>query len=152
MFSANGKFNRFSFCDCEKRLGTMSHLSNNCLDLQEAVMAVRIKDQIVHDCEMKIHNCVFWSNLTTVFQGIHSSHRKQQVFVVNRLVEILDTTDIPQRKHVSGIHNQADIGTRESNIEEFKGSEWLTGPAGLRQPKHEFPEKFNVNFPQMKRT
>ena len=88
----------------------------------------------------------FWSDSTTVLQWIHSSHRKQQVFVANRVAEILDTTDVSQWKHVSGINNPADIGTRAINIEELKGSEWLTGPAWLKRPESEWPEQVNLVF------
>ena len=74
----------------------MRHLSIPRLELQAAVMAVRLKEQIVKEHEMKINSCSFWSDSTTVLQWIHSSHRKQQVFVANRVAEILDTTDVSQ--------------------------------------------------------
>ena len=74
----------------------------------------------VKEHEMKINSCNFWSESTTVLLLIHSSHRKHQVFVANRMSEILDTTDFSLLKHVSGINNPADIGTRAINIEEFK--------------------------------
>ena len=70
----------------------MRHLSIPRLELQAAVMAVRLRNQIVKEHEMKISSCSFWSDSTTVLQWIHSSHRKQQVFVANRVAEILDTT------------------------------------------------------------
>ena len=104
--------------------------------------------------EMKINSCSFWSDSTTVLQWIHSSHRKQQVFVANRVAEKLDTTDVSQWKSdvrgintdVSGINNPADIGTRAINIEELKRSEWLTGPAWLKRPESEWPEQVNLIF------
>ena len=102
------------------RVAPMKHLSMPRLELQAAVMAVRLKEQIVKQHEMKIHNYSFWSDSTTVLQWIHSSHRKLQVFVANRVAEVLDKTDISQWKHVSGINNPADIGTRAINVDEFK--------------------------------
>ena len=77
---------------------------------------------------------------------MHSSHCKQHVFVANRVAEILDTTDVSQWKHVSGINNPANHGTRAINIEELKRSEWLTGPACLKQPESEWPEQVNLIF------
>ena len=106
------------------RVAPMRHISIPRLELQAAVMAVRLKEQIVKEHEMKINSCSFWSDSTTILQWIHSSHRKQQVFMANRVAEILDTTDVSQWKHVSGINNPADIGTRAINIEEQP-----TGPA-----------------------
>ena len=127
-------------------MAPMRHLSIPRLELQAAVMAVRLKEQIVKEHEMKINSCSFWSDSTTVLQWIHSSHRKQQVFVAHRVVEILDTTDVSQWKHVSGSNNPADIETRAINIEELKKSEWLTGPACLKRPESEWPERVNLIF------
>ena len=62
------------------------------------------------------------------------------------MAEILDTTDVSQWKHVSGINNPADTGTRAINIEELKRSEWLTGPAWLKRPESEWPEQVNLIF------
>ena len=115
-------------------------------ELQAAVMAVRLKEQIFNEHEMKIQCCSFLSDSTTVLPWIHSSHRKQQVFVVNRVAEILDTTDVSQWRHVSGINNPADIGTRTINIEELRRSEWLIGPASLKRPESEWPEQVNLVF------
>ena len=66
--------------------------------------------------------------------------------MVDRLAEILDTTDVSQWKHVSGINNPADIGTRAINIEVLKKSECLTGPAWLKRPESEWPEQVNLIF------
>ena len=126
------------------RVATMRHLSIPRLELKPAVMAVSFKEQIVKEHETKIHSCNFWSDSTTLLQWIHSSHRKQQVFVANRVAEILDTTNVSQWSHVSGINNPADMGTRA--IDELKRSEWLTGPAWLKQRKNEWPEKVNLTF------
>ena len=101
------------------RVTPMRHLSTPRLELQAAVKAVRLK-LIVKEHEMKINCCRFWSDSTTVLQWIHSSHRKQQVLVANRVAEILDTTDVSQWKNVGGFNNPKDIGTRAINIEDFK--------------------------------
>ena len=114
------------------RVAPMRHFSIPRLELQEAVMAMRLKEQIVEEHEMKISSCNFWSDSTTVLKWTHSSHRKQQVFVANRVAEILYTTHVSQWKHVSCINNPADVGTRAINIEELKRSEWLNGPAWLK--------------------
>ena len=128
------------------RVAPMRHLSIPRLELQAAVMAVRLKEQIVKEHEMKINSCSFWSDSTTILQWIHSSHRKQQVFVANRVAKILDTTDVSQWKHASGINIPADIGTRAINVEELKRSEWLTGPFWLKRPESEWPEQVNLIF------
>ena len=68
------------------------------------------------------------------------------MFVANRVAEILDTTNVSQWNHVSGINNPADIGTRAINVDEFKRSEWLNGPAWLKQRENQWPEQMNLTF------
>ena len=128
------------------RVAPMRRLSIPRLELQAEVMAVRLKEQIVKEHEMKINSCSFWSDSRTVLHWIHSYHRKQQMFVANQLAVILDTTDVSQWKHKSGINNPADIGTRAINNEELKRSEWLTGLAWLKQPESEWPEQVHLIF------
>ena len=128
------------------RVAPMRHLSIPRLELQAAVMAVRLKEQIVKEHQSKIQSCNFWTDSTTVLQWIHSCHRKQQVFVANRVAEILDTTNVSQWNHVSGIKNPADIGTRAINVDELKRSEWLSWPAWLKQRENEWPEQLNLTF------
>ena len=77
---------------------------------------------------------------------VHSIHRKQKVFVANRVAEMKPLTDVSQWKHVSGIHNPVDIGNKAINVEELKRSEWLTGPTRLKQPEIEWPEQVNLVF------
>ena len=124
----------------------MRHLSIPRLELQAAVMAVRLKEQIVKEHEMKIQCCSFCSESTIVLQWIHISHRKQQVFVANRVAEILDTTDVSKWRHVSVINNPTDIGTRAINIEELRRNEWPIGPAWLKRPESEWPVQVNLVF------
>ena len=66
------------------------------------------------------------------------------MFVANRVAEILNTTNVSQWNHVSGINNPADIGTRAINVDELKRSDWLTGPAWLKQRKNEWPEQVKL--------
>ena len=96
-------------------------------------MAVRSNEQIVRDHEVKINTCSFWSDATTILQWRHSCHHsKQQVFVSNRVAEILDTTEVSQWRHVSGVNSPAAVGARAINIEELRRSEWLTRLAWLK--------------------
>ena len=128
------------------RVAPMRHLPIPRLELQAAVMVVRIKEQIVKEHESKIQSSNFWTDSATVLQWIHSSHRKQQVFVANSVADILDITKVSQWNHVSGINNPGDIGTRAINVDELKRSEWLTWPAWLRQRENEWPEQVKLTF------
>ena len=68
------------------------------------------------------------------------------MYVTNRVAGILDITDVSQWKHVNGINNPEEIGTKVTNIEELRGNEWLTIPAWLKRPKSEWPVQVNLIF------
>ena len=107
------------------RAAPMRHLSIPLLELQAAVLAVRLNEY-----ESKTQSCSSWTESATVLQWIQRSRRKQQVFAANRVAEILHTIDFSQWNHVSGINNPADIATRAINVEELKRSEWLPDRPG----------------------
>ena len=80
----------------------------------------------------RIDNIFHWTDSSTVLQWLQSAHKKQQVFVANRATEILENSSMDQWRHVKGIENPADIGTRGMSIEGLKESGWLNGPAWLQ--------------------
>ena len=51
-----------------------------------------------------------------------------------------------------GINNPAEIGTRAINVDELKRSEWLTGPAWLKQRENEWSEQMNLTFASDEKT
>ena len=107
------------------RVGPMPRASIPCLELEAAVKAVRLKEQTFKEHKSEIQTFKFWTDSSTVLQWIHSSHRKQQVLVANRVAEILDTIEVTQWNHKSGINNPADIGQQPSmsiNSREVNGS------------------------------
>ena len=128
------------------RVAPMGHPSIPRLELRAAVMEVRLKERIVKDHETKIRSCNFWTDSTTVLQLINSSHRKQQLFVANGVADVLDKSDASQWNHVNGINNPADLGTRAIEVDQLKKSEWLTGPAWLKQPDNECSEQLELQF------
>ena len=73
-------FRWYSICHRKMQSGTDEAFLLPRLELQAASMAVRMKEQIVKEHEMKVYNCNFWSDSTTVLQWVHSSYRKQQMW------------------------------------------------------------------------
>ena len=125
--------------------GRLRNFSIPRLELQTAFFAVRLREQMVKENEIKINSCSFGQNQLQ-FCSVNSSRRQQQVLVANRLAEILDKTDVSQWSHVCAINKPAEIGIRAINIEGFNRNEWLTGPAWLNRPKSERPERVNLGF------
>ena len=57
------------------------------------------------------------------------------MFVADRIVEILDFSSVNEWKHVKATMFPTDIGTRGMTVSQLIDSEWLTGPAWLRQTR-----------------
>ena len=62
------------------------------------------------------------------------------MFVANRAAEILENSSMDQWRHVKGVENPADIGTRGMSIEGLKESVWLNGPAWLQADQKNCPK------------
>ena len=76
-------------------------------------------------------------------QWLQAADKKQQVFVANRAAEILENSSMDQWRHVKGVENPADIGTRGISIENLKESVWLNGPAWLQTDEDNWPKPWN---------
>ena len=85
----------------------------------------------------------FWSDSTTVIQRIRNSHKRQQIFIANRVSEIHETTSIRQWRHCPGDINSADDATR--GIPDLTETcRWFTGPSFLMKT----PENWPADIPQ----
>ncbi|XP_075256718.1 uncharacterized protein LOC142349192 [Convolutriloba macropyga] len=104
------------------RVAPIRHTTIPKLELQAAVYGVRLKRQILREHDVKIDKVYHWTDSSTVLQWLQSAHKKQQVFVANRAAEILESSSMDQWRHVKGIENPADIGTRGMSIEGLKES------------------------------
>ncbi|XP_058978770.1 uncharacterized protein LOC109614484 [Musca domestica] len=82
------------------------------LELQTAVMAVRMKDLFVSNHVKSINNIYFWTDSHTVIRWIQSDHRKYKQYVANRVAENLDSSEMHNWKWCPGILNPADETTR----------------------------------------
>ena len=114
------------------------------LELQAAVYGDRLRKQILNEHDVKIDKIVHWTDSSTVLQWLQAAHKKQQVFVANRATEILETSSMDQWRHVKGVENPADIGTRGGtrgmSIEGLRESVWLKGPAWLQKDEDDWPK------------
>ena len=92
------------------------------LELQAAVYGVCLRKQILNEHDVKIDKIYHWTDSSTVLQWLQAAHKKQQVFVANRAAEVLENSWMDQWRHVKGVENPADIGTRGMSIEGLKES------------------------------
>ena len=76
-----------------------------------------------------------WHTGRTLWQFCNSYNlgKKQQMVVANWVGEIRDQPTLDEWKHVKGILNPADTGTRRVNVSQLLESVWLKGPGWLKQ-------------------
>ena len=104
------------------RVAPIRHMTIPKLELQAAVYGVRLRKQILNKHDVRIDKIYHWTNSSTVLQWLQAARKKQQVFVANRAAEILENSSMDKWRHVKGVENPADIGTRGITIEGLKES------------------------------
>ena len=122
------------------RVAPIRHITIPKLELQAAVHGVRLRKQILNEHDVKIDKIFHWIDSSTVLRWLQAVHKKQQVFVAKRAAEILENSSMDQWRHLKGVDNPADIGTRGMTIEGLKESVWLNGPAWLQADEEKWPK------------
>ena len=100
-----------SFILGKARVAPMKTVSILKLELQTALLATRLKDDILITLTVSISYVFMWTDSTTVLQWLNSTE-KLPVFVDNRVGEILESTTIDEWRHVLSGDNPANTGTR----------------------------------------
>ena len=122
------------------RVAPIRHMTIPKLELQAAVYGVLLRMQILSEHDVSIDKIYHWTDSSTVLQWLQAAHKKQHVFVANRAAKILENSSMDQWRHVKGVENPADIGTRGMSTEGLKESVWLNGPAWLQADEEKWPK------------
>ena len=101
------------------RVAPMEALSIPKLELQAALLATRLKEEILKGLTFKGTDIFMWTDSTTVLQWLNSCN-KLPVFVGNRTGESLESTTTDQWHHIFSGDNPADTGTRGISSEALK--------------------------------
>ena len=110
------------------------------LELMASVLAVRLSNIIKVELDWKIDSMTFWTDSTTVLQYIKNENRRFHRFVATRLEKIHEHTTSEQWRHVPGVLNPADDGSRGLPIKAFRPKcRWWSGPAFLSQAEDQWP-------------
>lgn len=112
------------------------------MELQAATMGVRLKQTIAAYHDVKIRNCIFWSDSNTVLRWIRSDHRRYKQYVANRVAEILESSGIDQWRWCPGDLNPADDATRAKFPPQYNAdSRWKLGPEFLMKNERLWPQE-----------
>lgn len=132
---------KVSFVMAGNRVAPLKQLSLPCLELQVAVLDVRLYCVVKQELTVVIKDTIFWSDSKTVLQYTADKSRHFHTFMANRVSEIHDATDPTQGRHVSGHCNPAGNctwGLGAANLDH--NCWWLNGPAFLTKSVEYWPQ------------
>lgn len=111
------------------------------LELMGAWLSVKLSESVREALDKENNvRCVFWIDSSVVYQWIQGDYLDWKIFVSNRVKEIHAKTKKNQWRHVPGIDNPADLGTRGITAKELNESKvWKHGPEWLVKPEAEWP-------------
>ena len=102
------------------------------LELMAALIGARLMEFVKETLELQAPKVVFWTDSTDVLYWLWN-RKPRKVFVENRVANILELTRPHHWRHVKGLDNPADLGTRGVSLSTVSDSEkWWKGPLFLR--------------------
>lgn len=112
------------------------------LELQAAVLAVRVAQFLQREFEGVVTQHHFWTDSRVVLGYIYNETKRFHVYVANRIQQIRDFSKPQQWHHVTTEQNPADHASRGFDVQSLRASNWQTGPQFLsHEPVHyEAPE------------
>lgn len=121
-----------SFVMGKTKCAPVKTLSIPHLELQAAVMAVRML-QMIRECHaVEIKRIVLWTDSRTVTQWLRSTTRRYKPYVAHRVAEVLEHTESSWWRWLPTDQNAADDATCVKQTTRFNAdSRWLRGPEFL---------------------
>ncbi|XP_055622578.1 uncharacterized protein LOC129766136 [Toxorhynchites rutilus septentrionalis] len=110
------------------------------LEIQAAVIGVRLAISIEDSHKLKPSQRFFWSDSRDVICWINSDHRKYSQFVGCRIGEILELTEVSEWNWISTKINVADDATKWQRLPNLSSNgRWFRGPPFLWEPGSRWP-------------
>ncbi|XP_073821618.1 uncharacterized protein [Musca autumnalis] len=107
------------------------------LELQAALTGVRLADKIVQATRLQCTQSFFWSDSKTVLSWLSMDPKNFKPFVMYRVGEILESTNITQWNWVPSKLNPADFATKIGSCNEDL---WFHGPKFLEEDESSWPK------------
>jgi hypothetical protein len=103
------------------------------LELQAAVLAVRMARFLQNELKIESIGHYFWTDSKVVLGYIYNESKRFHTFVANRVQQILEFSKASQWHHVPSKQNPADLASRGISVDELQSSSWYVGPEMLRE-------------------
>ena len=140
-FEYPGGERQCAFVAAETRVAPVKPLSIPSLELQAAVLSVRLACMIQKEHDYEVSSTCYWSDSSAVIGQIRGESKRHPAFTANRLSDILDTSEPRQWRHCPGKNNPADDGCRGLKADAITPNcRWLNGPAFPLLSEDQWPE------------
>lgn len=106
------------------------------LELQAALLGTRLAEKIQKATRLRCTDCFYWSDSKTVLKWLSMDPKNFKAFVMYRVGEILESTNINQWNWVPSKCNPADFATK---IGSPNDDLWLKGPDFLKNDENRWP-------------
>ena len=142
-YNPNNTFHIAFINSKSKIVGPKSNMTIPRLELQAALIAVRLSDLVTKEHFSK--RAIFWTDSRIVLHWINKDPSPYNNFVANRLDEIRKKSRINEWKWVPSKENPADDATRYVPDSVQPNSRWFLGPSFLKKNESHWPTLDN-NF------
>ena len=147
-----------AFVMSRTRLAPLKQLTIVRLELQAAVLGVRLANFVKKELACQVGDTFLWTDSTVVLSFLQNESRRFHTFVANRISEIQESSEVRQWRHVPSELNPADVCSRGASGPELRTCDlWWNGPAFLAQDEVEWPAEevkatLDASHPEVKAT
>ncbi|XP_074657307.1 uncharacterized protein LOC141910513 [Tubulanus polymorphus] len=148
---------RCCFVMSKTRVAPLKKMSIVRLELQAAVLAVRLGESIKKEVTCHIDETLYWSDSKVVLSYVSNESKRFHMFVAVRVAEIHDSTIPKQWRHVPGSQNPADDCSRGIPAAAL-AERWFQAPVFLYQSEDSWPDvslpivNLDTNDPEIRRS
>lgn len=136
-----------TFVASKCKVAPLKYMSIPRMELQAALLAVRLADTLCKELKHKPCKRYFWCDSSVVLHWIRNNTRNYTTFVAHRLGEIDELSKPNEWRYIPTKLNIADIATKETCDLSVLKNEWFYGPAFLRDRDTEWP--VDTQLPEM---
>ena len=127
-----------SMCFSKCRVAPLKMKTIPRLELDAAVLGIKVLDIIVRAAPCTFTRTVFWTDARDVLYWIRSTERKYTTYVANRVSIILASSSIDQWRWVPTDDNPADMATKTDPKRKTEDL-WWQGPSFLEHEEEDWP-------------